>query len=149
GKNLRETLRQVAEDRPTPPRVCQPAIPSRLEGICLKCLEKDPSKRYATAGELAEALRRFLEPPWWKRRWREAVVGGVVGVLCFALLRAGWEGYQAPRRDADRWVTEAEQARDDGDRKKAIHLYTDAAPRYQELLNSPLPRWNRAGLRLA
>jgi tRNA A-37 threonylcarbamoyl transferase component Bud32/tetratricopeptide (TPR) repeat protein len=149
GKSLRDTLRLVTEERPTPPRAYQPAIPQRLEAICLKCLEKDPAKRYVTAGELAEALRRFLEPPWWKRHWRTAAVAAVVGVLGVALLRAGWEGYQEPRREADRWVLLAEKARDEGDHKNAIHYYTDAVPRYEELLNSSLPRWNRAGLRLA
>src|SRR5262249_6424906 len=131
------------------PRAYNPDVPPRLEAICLKCLEKDPQQRFATAGQLAEALRRFLEPPWWKRRWREALAGAIFVVLCVGLLRAGLEGYQSPPRDAAGWVAEAGHARDEGDRKKAIHLYPAAAPTYKDLVSSPFPRSNRAGLRLA
>jgi WD40 repeat protein len=56
-----ETLRQVCEDTPVPPRKRQPSVPKDLETICLKCLEKDPRKRYQSADELAGRLRLFLE----------------------------------------------------------------------------------------
>ncbi|NQT15878.1 MAG: serine/threonine protein kinase, partial [Planctomycetes bacterium] len=56
-----ETLQQVTSQDPVPPTRFQTAVPRDLETICLKCLEKDASKRYATAGELADDLRRFLE----------------------------------------------------------------------------------------
>jgi hypothetical protein len=55
-----EVLRQVAEVEPAPPRRGRGDIPRDLQSICLKCLEKDPARRYATAGELAADLRRFL-----------------------------------------------------------------------------------------
>lgn len=54
-----ETLTQVAVDNPAPPRDLQPSTPRDLQTICLKCLEKEPGKRYATAIALAEDLRRF------------------------------------------------------------------------------------------
>jgi serine/threonine protein kinase/Tfp pilus assembly protein PilF len=54
-----ETLQQVIEDEPVPPRQLQSKTPRDLETICLKCLQKDPRKRYATAAALAEDLRRF------------------------------------------------------------------------------------------
>jgi WD40 repeat protein/serine/threonine protein kinase len=54
-----ETLDQVRSQEPTPPSQLQQRIPIDLETICLKCLQKDPSKRYATAQALAEDLGRF------------------------------------------------------------------------------------------
>jgi hypothetical protein len=54
-----DTMMQVVADEPVPPRQLQSKTPRDLETICLKCLEKQPSRRYGTALELAEDLRRF------------------------------------------------------------------------------------------
>jgi tetratricopeptide (TPR) repeat protein len=56
---VRETLNQVVSDDPVSPRLLQPKTPRDLETVCLKCLRKDPAKRYAAAEALAEDLRRF------------------------------------------------------------------------------------------
>jgi tetratricopeptide (TPR) repeat protein len=55
-----ETVRQVIENEPVSPRLVNPSIPKDIETICLKCLQKDPTKRYTTSKELAEELQRFL-----------------------------------------------------------------------------------------
>jgi WD40 repeat protein len=54
-------LQQVVHDEPPPPRKLDDRIPRDLETICLKCLEKDPRKRYAGAAELTGRLRLFLD----------------------------------------------------------------------------------------
>ncbi len=53
------TLQQVVADEPVPPRRLNPRAPRDLKTICLKCLQKDPSRRYDSAHALAEELRRF------------------------------------------------------------------------------------------
>lgn len=100
GSTIMETLDQVRKLEPVPPRALQPTMPRDLETICLKCLQKDPRRRYATAGEMAADLRRHLdgkpilarpvgraERAWrWARRnpaWAAAIAG-------VSLLLLGW-----------------------------------------------------------
>jgi serine/threonine-protein kinase len=60
GETVAETLAQVLEREPIPPRLIRPDIPRELELICLKCLEKRPELRYPSAAELADDLDRYL-----------------------------------------------------------------------------------------
>ena len=60
GKSLAETLVQVQKEDPVPLHRLQPNVPRDLETICLKCLEKEPQRRYSSARELAIDLRRFI-----------------------------------------------------------------------------------------
>jgi hypothetical protein len=55
-----DLLRRVTSEEPQPPRSLRRDLPRDLNTICLKCLEKEPARRYASAGALAEDLRRFL-----------------------------------------------------------------------------------------
>jgi WD40 repeat protein len=60
GQALADTLEQVLNVEPVSPRLLNTSVPRDLETVCLKCLEKDPDKRYATAQAVADELSRFL-----------------------------------------------------------------------------------------
>ncbi len=100
AESLPETLQQVAGADPLPPRLLNSSIPRDLETICLKCLEKEPSRRYASARELAGELGRFLadEPiharptstvekgwRWCRRRPAVASFAGTTALLLLAV----------------------------------------------------------------
>jgi WD40 repeat protein len=59
GVNAAETIDQLLRDEPLPPSRLRGGLPRDVDAICLKCLEKSPGRRYASAQELAEELRRF------------------------------------------------------------------------------------------
>jgi tetratricopeptide (TPR) repeat protein len=61
GGSELEIMRQVASIEPDPPRESRPDVPKDLETICLKCLQKETPKRYKSALDLADELRRFLD----------------------------------------------------------------------------------------
>jgi eukaryotic-like serine/threonine-protein kinase len=101
GPNPIAVLRQVIDDEPVWPRARNKPVGPELKAICLKCLEKDPDRRIASAGELAGELGKYLRyerckytlpGPWtrltkWARRqpWRAVAAGlAVVAVLVVA-----------------------------------------------------------------
>ena len=96
--NVRMLLVQVAADEPPSPRKFDGRIPRNLETICLKCMEKDPARRYATAQELADDLRHYLagEPiharpvgrpeRFWRWCKRNPIVAGLSAAVAAALL---------------------------------------------------------------
>jgi formylglycine-generating enzyme required for sulfatase activity len=118
-----ETILQVVGDEPVPPSRLQSKTPRDLETICLKCLHKDPQRRYATAATLADDLRRFLdgEPirarpvgvaegavKWARRRPALAALLGVV-LLALVSLAVLSGNLVAARNDANKKRQAAEE----------------------------------------
>lgn len=101
GGTLAETLSAVLHAEPVRPRLLHPSIPADLETICLKCLEKEPARRFSTARALADELGRWLrgEPiharpassverlARWCRR-QPALAAAVGGILALLVLIA-------------------------------------------------------------
>ena len=96
GPTITATLAKVLSAEPTPPRQINPGVPEDLQTICLKCLAKEPSRRYASALEVAEELRAFLERRpikarpvgalvrvwlWSRRHPSVAVMGGLLAAV--------------------------------------------------------------------
>jgi serine/threonine protein kinase/formylglycine-generating enzyme required for sulfatase activity len=101
AKSTHELLRKIAVETPPAPRLIAAGVPRDLETIALKAIEKDPRRRYSSAQDFAEDLRRFLRferilarpPSWWRRAGRFArrhrLVAGLAVVLAGAAV-AWW-----------------------------------------------------------
>jgi WD40 repeat protein len=133
GEMPAATLMQVLARDPVSVRRLQPEVPRDLETICHKCLEKEPDKRYASAAELAEDLRRFcegepilarpagaLELAWrWARR-RPAVAALMALLVLTALVGLGmvlrqWYETELARQVAANHARDEQLARQDAD----------------------------------
>jgi len=113
AESLEQIISQVLHAEPVAPRLLNPAIPKDLETITLKCLEKEPSRRYQTAQELSEELGRFLrhepirarsitqpEKLWrWGRRQPAlaTALGLVLAVLVLGFATTYWQWRRAER----------------------------------------------------
>jgi serine/threonine protein kinase/tetratricopeptide (TPR) repeat protein len=131
GQDRQEILRRIADEEPRPPRAIDGAVPTDVETIVLKAMGRNPPERYATAKDLADDLRRWLDgrvilarrPSFrqvatkWARRHRTAVTAATVCLLVtLAVLAVGALWSNARLRDAaerERW--QAEQARRERD----------------------------------
>jgi eukaryotic-like serine/threonine-protein kinase len=115
-------LQQVLNEEPRPPRRLNDTIPRDLETICLKCLQKEPGRRYADTAALAEDLRRFLtgEPiqarpvgraeRLWRWGRRNPLVASLVAAL-FLVLAAGLAGATSQWLRAEAKASAEAQAR--------------------------------------
>ncbi len=128
GANSAETILQTLNQEPVSIRALNPLVPVDLETVCLKCLEKEPIKRYPSAQAFADDLRRFLEglPVIARpvgslgrmRRWvrRNQVVTALLAVIVLAVLTGTTATYikyrdEAAQRDvAEREANAKERA---------------------------------------
>ena len=141
-----DTIMQVIESEPVPPTQLQPKTPPDLETICLKCLRKEPDKRYAGAGELAEDLRRFLanEPirarpvgrleralRWCQRK--PATAGMLAAILLLALLGLGGILWQWQEASANAAAEKNARSLAETNEKRALRSEEDAKQKAKEL----------------
>src|SRR5437879_5435442 len=110
-----ETIQQVISQEPAPPSRLNDKVPRDLDTICLKCLSKEPDRRYASAAALAEDLRRFGEGRpirarpvgWAERSWRlgrrnpmaAALLATAVALIGLAGGGGVWIAHQSARHD--------------------------------------------------
>jgi WD40 repeat protein len=123
GSNLYDTLQQVCSDEVVPPSRLLQRMPADLEAVCLKCLEKNPARRYQSAAALAEDLRRWLDGKptlarpvgtvarFWKLVRRNPVLSIATAVTLSAIVSgaavAWWHSLQAERARSDQAQSDA------------------------------------------
>src|SRR5262245_19262746 len=125
-------LTMIVRTDPPGLRAVDPKIPRDLETICLKCLEKDPNRRYRTAKELAEDLRRYVNrfairarragPVTKLKAWvkRNPALAGALGLVLLAVAAAGFfavESYRAGLRAEEARLRHEDELRQE--RRKA------------------------------
>jgi tetratricopeptide (TPR) repeat protein len=154
-----DTMQLVTTTEPVPPSDLTVNLPRDLETITLKCLQKEPGKRYATAADLADDLRRFLDdkpilarpvPPWektWKwakRRPAWAALIGTVVLSTAGLIGIGLWFNAEVRHERDIARTERDRATENAElAERRFQLNREAVDRYftgvseSELLDEP------------
>jgi serine/threonine protein kinase/Flp pilus assembly protein TadD len=141
GESREEILGGILTKDPRPPRRFNPRIPLDLETICLKAMEKDPDRRYATAGEFAEDLRQYLQHGLIKARRasiaqrvrksmrRHPVAATVTAGIVLIGLLVGFGWHALLQAKAPRLIAEASLALERGDYRAGL----EAAERALEL----------------
>jgi WD40 repeat protein len=162
-----ETVLQVVTDEPVPPMRLQPRTPRDLQTVCLKCLQKEPHRRYATAAELAEDLRRFrvgepvrarpvgqIERLWkWARRnplpatLVVALATLLTATVVGAVAAAVWFRHLANQEAIARRAAQAAEERESAQRDRAEKLAeARRANLYATRINLAQRYWEAANL---
>jgi eukaryotic-like serine/threonine-protein kinase len=154
---LTETKRQVIEQEPVSPSRLNARVPRDLATVCLKCLEKEPGGRYATAGALAEDLSRFLNHQpirarpvgplvrlarWGKRNpvlVASLSVALLTGLVAMATILWQWRKAELARRYADRLARSEAAANDKLEEQRESEVR--ARQRAEQAFDSE--RWER------
>jgi tetratricopeptide (TPR) repeat protein len=133
AENPVDVVLQTLHAEPTPPTRLQPKAPRDLETICLKCLQKDRRRRYATAAALADDLHRFREGRpilarpvswagralrWARRRPAAAALALVSAAAALALAVGGLWSNASLRQERDR--ADAARSRAEASRRTAL-----------------------------
>lgn len=150
-----DTLMRVIKDEPIPPRQVAPALPRDLDTICLKCLQKEPAQRYASARELADDLQRFLDDQpiharpasllergtkWCKRHPAVAALGTALAILTIVSFLAVLNLWQQAAYLAANESRARHEA--DRDRQRAVEAFNQARELlYVNLLASAERAW--------
>ncbi len=155
AQDVTDVLDQVLNREPVSPRLFNPTVPRDIDTICLKCLEKDPARRYASARALAEDLGRYLqgetimarpvnrpEKVWrWCRR-KPALAGALAA--CAVVLVAGFLGVSWQWRRAEKESRAAYRSLYDADMLLAQQAFEDNNyGRVEQLLREHAPQSSR------
>jgi serine/threonine-protein kinase len=161
GETAAETVQKVIAEEPAPPSRWNAKVPRDLDTICLKCLQKSPARRYASAQDLADDLHRFLDGKpvlarpvgiferagkWARRRPAAALLALVLLVVSAAAAgtvfwlrqqeadrRAANEQRQGQAREAlETALRRADDLRGEGRWKEALVVLADASPQLAE-----------------
>ncbi len=146
GETPEAIVRRILEGDPTPPRELSPRLPRDIETIALKALERQPSRRYATARELADDLRRFLNFEAIHARPQSAGTrllkrirrhrGAAIAIAAAVVLGVAAIGFAAKSASdrARRTDFEAVAERDSGEESFSVNRFDEAADRLSQAI---------------
>jgi WD40 repeat protein len=153
GASLHETLTLICGQEPVPIRQLRPDAPRDLETICLKCLHKEPVRRYASAAALADDLARFCQgrpicarpvsrlERYWRFCRRQPIMASLIAACVFlgVTLVAGGAWYASRLATANAETATAREVAATQEYYALLHAVRERADRRE-------PGWTQAGL---